>query len=74
MNDEVEKRLPTQDVMDVLGMIYPWYWLKSTCEETLFGHMAMLKGCCYQPRKLGSTQTWIWIIFDLDILHLQSFF
>jgi hypothetical protein len=23
MNDEVEKRLPTQDVMDVLGMIYP---------------------------------------------------
>jgi hypothetical protein len=23
VNDEVEKRFPTQDVMDVLGVIYP---------------------------------------------------
>jgi hypothetical protein len=23
VNDEVEKRLHTQDVMDVLGMVYP---------------------------------------------------
>jgi hypothetical protein len=59
VNNAVEKRLPTQDVMDVLGTIYPYYWLKSACEETLFSHMAMLKGFCYQPRKLGSTRTWI---------------
>ncbi len=36
--------------------------------------MAMLKGFCYQPRKLGSTWTWVWIIFYFDILDLQSFF
>ncbi len=38
-------------------------------------HLALLKGFYYQPKKLGSTQTWILTIINVDILDLQwSFF
>jgi hypothetical protein len=41
INDELEKQFPTQDVMDVLGLVHPQYWLK--CSD-LSIHMAILKG------------------------------
>jgi hypothetical protein len=31
-SDELEKWFPTQDVMDVLALVYPKQWLKSSCE------------------------------------------
>lgn len=37
-------------------------------------HMAILKELYYQPKKLGSTQTWIPIVLDVNILNLQSYF
>jgi hypothetical protein len=36
--------------------------------------MAMLKGFYCQPKKLGSTQTWIPILLDVNILDLQYSF
>jgi hypothetical protein len=44
-----------QDVMDALGLVYPQYWLKSTCEETFPIPLAILKGVYYQFKKLGSS-------------------
>ncbi len=32
INDKLEKHFPTQDVMDALGLVYPQYWLKPSCE------------------------------------------
>jgi hypothetical protein len=63
-----------QDVMNVLGLVYPQYWLKSICEETFPIHLAILKGVYYQFKKLGSSQTWIPTIIDDHILELQCFF
>jgi hypothetical protein len=60
--------------MDVLGVVYMQYWLKSSCEMTFLVHMAILKGFYYQPKKLGSTQTWIPTILDVSILDLRFFF
>jgi hypothetical protein len=36
--------------------------------------MAILKGFYYQPKKLGSTQTWIPSIVNVNIIDLQSYF
>jgi hypothetical protein len=36
--------------------------------------MAILKGFYYQPKRLGSTQTWIPSILDVNIMDLQSSF
>jgi hypothetical protein len=36
--------------------------------------MAILKGFYYQPKKLGSTQTWIPSILDVNIMDLQLLF
>jgi hypothetical protein len=63
-----------QDVMNVLGLVYSQYWLKSMCEETFLIHLAIFKGVYYQFKKLGSNQTWIPIIIDDHILELQCFF
>jgi hypothetical protein len=35
--------------------------------------MALLKMFYCQPKKLGSSQTWILTIIDVDILNLQFF-
>jgi hypothetical protein len=56
------------DVMDVLGLVYPQYWLKPSCEKTFPIDMAILKGFYNQPKKLGSSQTWIPI--DVNIWDL----
>jgi hypothetical protein len=53
----LEKHFLAQDVMDVLGLVYPQYWLKPSCEQTFPIHMAILKGFYSQPKKLGSSQT-----------------
>jgi hypothetical protein len=37
-------------------------------------HMAILKGFYYQPKKLGSTQTWFPSIVNVNIIDLQSYF
>jgi len=59
------------EVMDALDVVYPQYWFKSSCEVTFLVHMAILKG----SKKLGSTQTWIPLVLDVNILELQpSFF
>jgi len=64
--------------MDALGIVYrvvyPQYWLKSSCEVTFFFHMAILKGSYNSLKKLGSTQTWIPLVLDVNILDLQSSF
>jgi len=60
--------------MDVLKVVYPQYWLKSSCEETFPMHLALSKGFYCQPKKLGPTQTWISIVIDANILDLQCFF
>jgi hypothetical protein len=57
--------------MDVLGVVYLQYWLKSSCELTFLIHMAILKWFYHQPKKLGSTQTWIPTLLDVNILDLQ---
>jgi hypothetical protein len=36
--------------------------------------MAILKGLYYQPKKLGSTQTWIPPIVNVNIIDLQYYF
>jgi hypothetical protein len=36
--------------------------------------MAILKGFYYQPKKLGSTQTWIPSIVNVNIKDIQSYF
>jgi len=43
-SDKLEKRFLAQDVMDALGLVYPQYWLKPSCEQTFLLHMAILKG------------------------------
>jgi hypothetical protein len=60
--------------MDVLDVVYPQYWSKSSCEMTFLVHMAILKGSYIQVKKLGSTQTWIPLILDVNILELQASF
>ncbi len=44
LNDELEKWLLVQDVMDVLGVVYPQYQLKSSWGVTFPVHVAILKG------------------------------
>jgi hypothetical protein len=44
INDKLEKRFLAQHVMDVLGLVYPQYWLKPSFEQTFFLHMVILKG------------------------------
>jgi hypothetical protein len=56
--------------MDVVGLVYPQYWLKPSCEHTFSIHMAFLKGFYSQPKKLGSSQAWIPTILDVNILDL----
>jgi len=56
--------------MDALKVIYPQYWVKFSCEETFPIHLAFLKGFYYQPKKLGSNQTWILAVIDANILDL----
>jgi len=60
--------------MDVLGVVYLQYKLKSSCEVTFFVHMTILKRFYYQLKKLGSIQTWILVVLDVNILNLQYFF
>jgi hypothetical protein len=47
VNDELENSFFVQDVMDALGVVYPYYSLKFTCEETFLVHMDVLKGFYY---------------------------
>jgi hypothetical protein len=56
--------------MNVVGLAYPQYWLKSSCEHTFPINMAILKGFYSQPKKLGSSQTWITVVLDVNILDL----
>jgi hypothetical protein len=56
--------------MDVLGVVYPKYQLKSSCEVTFPFHMVILKRFYCQPKKFGSTQTWIPIVLDVSIIDL----
>ncbi len=72
VNDEFEKNF-AQEMMDALKLVYLQYWFKSSCEETFSIHMALLKMFYCQPKKLGSSQTWILTIIDVDILNLQFF-
>jgi hypothetical protein len=44
VSDDLEKRFHAQDVMEPLDVVYPQYWLKSTCEETFLVFMVVLKG------------------------------
>ncbi len=75
LNDVLEKRFFAHDVMDALGVVYPQYWFKSSCEVTFLVHMATLKGSYCPLKKLGSTQTWMPTILDVNILDSQpSFF
>lgn len=60
-------------MMDALRLVYLQYWFKSSCEETFSIHMALLKMFYCQPTKLGSSQTWILTIIDVDILNLHFF-
>jgi hypothetical protein len=32
VSDELEKHFLAQDVMDALGLVYPQYWLKPSCD------------------------------------------
>jgi hypothetical protein len=43
VNDELEKQFHAHDVMNVLGVVYPQYLLKSTCESNFLIHMDVLK-------------------------------
>jgi hypothetical protein len=36
--DELEKRFPTVDVMDALGILYPQYWTSLTTVNTFLQH------------------------------------
>jgi len=75
VSDELENHFPIQDVMDVLKFVYPQYWLKPSSEQTSLVHMAILKDFCSQPKKLGSSQTWIMVVLDVNVLDLEfSFF
>jgi hypothetical protein len=60
--------VPTQDVMDVLSLVYPEQWPKSSYEETFPIHMTIVKGFYFQPKKIKSTQTWISKVLDVNIL------
>jgi hypothetical protein len=43
VSDELEKQFHVQDVMDALGVVYPQYWLKITCESSFPIHMDVWK-------------------------------
>ncbi len=62
ISDKLEKRFLAQDVMDSLGLVYPQYWLKPSCEHTFPLHMAILKGFYSRPKQPGSSQTWILVV------------
>jgi len=74
VNDRLEKWFPTHDVMDVSTVVYLQYWLKSTCESSFPTHMDVLKKFYYQFKKLGSSQTWIPLDLNANILDLQTSF
>jgi len=40
---ELETRFLAHGVMDVLGIVYPQYWLQGDCETSFPKHLAIIK-------------------------------
>lgn len=40
---ELKSRFPNHEVLDVLGIVYPQYWLLSNAEDKFRKHLAVLK-------------------------------
>jgi hypothetical protein len=41
--DELDRRFPSQELLDAFGIIYPQYWRQEEAEESLAQHLLVLK-------------------------------
>ena len=40
---ELEKRFPDSELMNALAIVFPWYWLQSTCDDLFSLYMKTLR-------------------------------
>jgi hypothetical protein len=72
LNDAPEKRFFSTWCHGCFGCCLSAVLAKSSCEVTFLVHMAILKGSYCPLKKLESAQTWIPLVLDVNLLHLQS--
>jgi hypothetical protein len=41
--DELDRRFPSQELLDAFGIIYPQYWMQEGAEASLAQHLLVLK-------------------------------
>lgn len=71
--DKLEKRFPTIDVIDALGVVYLQYWMSSIAVETFLQHLEVLK-CIYGQPKQVREELIIPALVDVHWLSKQFFF
>lgn len=71
--EELEKRFQTSKVMDVLGIVYPQYWVVATTDDTFSQHMAILKAFYGVAKKLDQRNV-VSIVIDSQLIDVQSSF
>jgi hypothetical protein len=71
--DELEKRFPTVDVMDAMGVLYPQYWTSPTAMSTFPQHLEVLKRVYGQPKRLKDERI-VPALIDAHRLSKQSSF
>ena len=69
---ELEVRFPTMDVLDVLGVIYPQYWLQGDGEASFCKHLTVIKEFYGKPRSIVHNGVRIVAPPILDKYRLES--
>jgi hypothetical protein len=59
--------------MNVLGIIYPQYWLQLECESTSMDHFASIKYHYCITKKVGTNGKWVSEPLSRDVLDLHNF-
>jgi len=70
---ELEWRFLDHELINVLGIIYPQYWLQLGCESTFVDHFALIKQHCCTTKKVSTNGKWVLEPFSGDVLDLHSF-
>jgi hypothetical protein len=70
---ELEWTFLDHDLMNILGIIYPQYWLQLDCESTFVDHSALIKHHYCTTKKVGTNGKWVSEPFSGDVLDLHNF-
>jgi hypothetical protein len=70
---ELETRFPTHGVMDILGIVYPLYWLQLDCEASFPKHLEIIKTIFYfgKTQLLDGVETFVFEVFNTNDLDSQ---